>query len=241
MKKLSIIIPCYNECDSLRKLFEICREACLGKNFVEFVFVNNGSTDNSQVILDELICLPENKFFAKVVKVEVNKGYGYGILQGLFNSEGEVLAWTHADLQTDPKDVIVAYEVFENNLVNNKCIVKGERKGRPFFDALFTIGMSFFASIMLYGRFFDINAQPKMFNRKSLEYLTNAPNDFSLDLYLLYIAKTEGFKIQTFPVVFRKRLFGEAKGGGTFKGKIKLIKRTIKYISELRSKIKNGK
>jgi hypothetical protein len=77
-----------------------------------------------------------------------------------------------------------------------------------------------------------------MFSRKFYEeYLNeNAPWDFSLDLYLLYWAKKKN-TIYEIPVYFNKRMHGEAKGGGSFKTRIKLIKRTFKYIFELRKKI----
>ena len=80
----------------------------------------------------------------------------------------------------------------------------------------------------------EINAQPKVFRRNFYHNLLkkNAPDDFSLDLYLLLVAKKRGYKIQNIPVSFHKRLFGIAKGGGSLKGKFPLIKRTISYINK---------
>jgi glycosyltransferase involved in cell wall biosynthesis len=240
MIMLSIIIPCYNESGSIPKLLDICRESCKGKDFVEYIFVNNGSTDNSRAIFEQLFALAENRF-AKLVDVPVNKGYGYGILQGLYAAGGDVLAWTHADLQTNPKDVIDAFLKYDDALTDNRCIVKGNRVGRNVFDDFFTGGMSLISSILLAAKLNDVNAQPKIFNRKYMELWERAPYDFSLDLYLLYVARRNKIPIETFPVRFEKRLYGEAKGGGTFKGKIKLIKRTFKYIVQLRKDLRNNK
>lgn len=240
MTKLSIIIPCYNEAGSLPKLVNICMDSTANRSDIEYVFVNNGSKDNSQSIFNELLC--NTKYgFAKIVNVPVNKGYGYGILQGLYNATGDILAWTHADLQTDPKDVILAFDKYRNGLISNKCIVKGNRIGRNIFDDLFTKGMSLISTLVLRTSLNDVNAQPKIFNKIFLERMSNAPFDFSLDLYLLFVARREKFKIETYPVHFDKRQFGEAKGGGSLKGKYKLIKRTFSYIFELRKDIKNGK
>ena len=50
--------------------------------------------------------------------MRINKGYGFGILQGLAVAEGRILSWTHADLQTDPKDVVLAYELYKVELGN---------------------------------------------------------------------------------------------------------------------------
>jgi glycosyltransferase involved in cell wall biosynthesis len=237
--KLSIVIPCYNESKSLIRLFEACLEACKGRKDIQFVFVNNGSNDDTHIILAELLT-QEKYFFGKVVLVPENQGYGFGILQGLKQAEGLVLSWTHSDLQTDPKDVISAYESYKLELETNKCIVKGERKGRNLFDSMFTAGMSFYSSLMLKQSLWDINAQPKIFNRVFLDNLKNAPYDFSLDLYLLFVANRVQMCIKIFPVFFAKREFGEAKGGGTLNGKFKLIRRTRKYIIELRNDIIKG-
>ena len=66
--------------------------------------------------------------------------------------------------------------------------------------------------------------------------MEDPPDDFSLDLYLLYIARTNELSIIDHPVYFSKRLYGEAKGGGTLIGKWKLIKRTWTYIYQLSKK-----
>ena len=85
--------------------------------------------------------------------VQKNQGYGYGILQGLKEAEGKIIAWTHADLQTDPADVVMAFNEYRFDLENNLCIVKGERQGRNIFDNLFTAGMSFFSTIFFKPQF----------------------------------------------------------------------------------------
>ena len=233
MIELSIIIPCYNEGESIKTLFAKVLKVISIKDGVEIIFVNNGSTDNTQETLLALI-KNSNYQFLKCVKVEINKGYGYGILQGLNAANGEILAWTHADLQTNPIDIIDAYNKYEILLKENKCIVKGNRKNRNFFDNFFTFGMSCFASLILCKKVWDINAQPKIFNRTFFYSLKNPPFDFSLDLFILYSAIKNNINIKSFPVLFEKRLFGQAKGGGTLKGKFKLIKRTLIYILKLK-------
>jgi len=236
---LSIVIPCYNESKSLPRLFLACFNACKLRSDIQFIFVNNGSNDDTQIVLDQLLS-QENCTFGKSVNVPINKGYGFGILQGLMVAEGKILSWTHADLQTDPKDVILAYELYKVELESNHCIVKGERKGRNLFDNIFTGGMSMISSFFLNQKLWDINAQPKIFHRDFMNHLKNAPYDFSLDLYVLFVANRFNISIKSFYVFFSNREFGEAKGGGTLKGKFKLIKRTIGYINELRNDIIKG-
>jgi hypothetical protein len=97
--------------------------------------------------------------------------------------------------------------------------------------------MGVYSSIVLKKWLFDINAQPKLFHRSFLKEFVNPPLDFSLDLYLIHYFKTKNISVETFPVFFNKREFGEAKGGGTFKGKVRLIKRTFRYINLLKTHI----
>lgn len=225
--KLSIIIPCYNEELSLKKLVDNCLENI--NNDIEILLVDNGSTDNTYNCLLNLN-LPANII---PIRVKKNIGYGNGILFGLNHAKGEVLSWTHADLQTDVSDVIRGFNLFEKELIRQKCLVKGIRKNRNLVDSFFTFFMGIYSSIILNKWMFDINAQPKIFHREFLNQFNNPPLDFSLDLYLIYFFKTKKINIKTFPVIFNDRKFGEAKGGGSFKGKIKLIFRTLNYIHKL--------
>jgi dolichol-phosphate mannosyltransferase len=197
------------------------------------LLVDNGSTDNTGNLLKLLTKnIKEN---IKVISVPINKGYGYGILEGLKEAQGDILSWTHADLQTDLEDVLKGLEVYRAN--DGEVFVKGNRINRNKLDEFFTYGMQVIARILLNCKLNDINAQPKIFSRKFYEnVVSGAPEDFSLDLYFLYRAHTD-IKVKDFNVYFNKRIYGEAKGGGTLKGKWKLIKRTLSYMVELRKKL----
>lgn len=235
--KLSIVIPCYNEADNLVGLFERLHVAFGKANFpLEFVLVNNGSQDKSQDIFARLLADSQNDF-VKLIEIKKNQGYGYGILAGLNSSKGEFIGWTHADLQTDPLDAVVGYQKLINSPFPEHSLLRGKRMGRHPLDVFFTWGMGLVSSVVLRSSLKDINAQPKIFHRSLLEKMINPPFDFSLDLYLFWIAKKENLQIIEFPVTFSRRRFGEAKGGGTLRGKIKLVKRTWKYIFELRKRL----
>jgi glycosyltransferase involved in cell wall biosynthesis len=232
--KLSIIVPCYNEAGNIplivKKFSELLVEG------IEVLLVDNGSTDDSaEVFAQEL----QNTQGIKLVKVKENKGYGYGILTGLKEAQGEVLAWTHADMQTDPADVIAAYNKYlDADDINT--FVKAARKERKLLEAFFSFGMQILASIVLKTPLEEINAQPKLFSRDFYEsYLKQgAPDDFSLDLYVLYHAY-RNCKIITMPVYFNKRMHGEAKGGDSWVGRINLTRRTLAYLFELAKSLRH--
>ena len=237
MKVLSIVLPCYNESGNIINIFERFREILKDRSDVEVLMVNNGSSDNTSEIMAEELKKPENSF-AKVVDVKVNKGYGFGIMSGVNAAGGEYIAWTHADMQTDPKDVLAALDLIQQFPADAKVLIKGRRIARNILDTFFTFGMSIISSIALSTKLYDINAQPKLFHKSFLQKLDNPPDDFSLDLYLLYMARRLEYEIKEVKVNFAERLHGEAKGGGTLKGKFKLIKRTWSYIFKLKKELK---
>lgn len=237
MIQLSLVIPCYNESGNLPKLFE--RVAALRKALpaAEVILVDNGSTDKSPEAFARLQAETRDAL-VKTVRVEKNQGYGFGILSGLKAAQGEYLAWTHADLQTDLVDAARALEKALSAPDPKRVLVKGNRRKRNAFDSFFTWGMSAISSFALGTVVSDVNAQPKLFHRAFYDTFSDAPWDFSLDLYVLYRARRAGMEVAAIPVYFADRQHGESKGGGTLKGKIKLIKRTFAYIFKLKAQLR---
>jgi glycosyltransferase involved in cell wall biosynthesis len=235
---LSIVVPCYNESGNIPLIFSRFREVLGSRQDVEILLVNNGSKDNSAQVFEAELAKAQDARI-RVVNVPLNKGYGYGIMSGLREAKGTTLSWTHADMQTDPNDVLLAYDKY---LAANSdwVFVKGKRRNRAAAEQFFTWGMQVVASAALGTALDDVNAQPKLFSRTFFEahLATGAPDDFSLDLYALYWAHKK-CQIIEIPVFFNKRMHGEAKGGGSFKTRIKLIKRTWAYIFELQKALKN--
>ena len=135
--KFSLVIPCYNEGDNIPLLIKRLKDI-FTFNDIEIILVNNGSTDNTQSIMENCVRDSSN---IKVLNIKINKGYGYGILEGLKICKGKILGWTHADLQTDPADSLKALKLFDE-LETNKLFVKGLRKGRSYSDQFFTFFMS---------------------------------------------------------------------------------------------------
>ena len=232
MINLSIVIPCFNEAKSLPKLVKDFSKK-LKRRDVELILVNNGSNDLSETIL---LNLKKNYNFLKTIRLKKNNGYGNGVLQGLKKAKGQYISWTHADLQTDPYDVIIGFEKFKKEL-SPKIFIKGNRLGRPFKDVVFTIGMSIFETILLKNFFWDVNAQPNIFHKNFFNMLERIPLDFSFDLFFYFNAKKKNLKILRFPVKYPKRKFGVSHWNTDFKNKMKFIKRTIKYSFQLKKEL----
>ncbi len=235
---LSIIIPCYIEEKNIPLLLSRFSEVIKERQDIEVLLVDNGSTDNSAEVLNRLI---GEYSFARKVTVEVNQGYGYGILSGLAQAKGDFLGWTHADMQTDPLDVVKAVDIIKKNKCKKNIYVKGKRRGRSLFDLVFTWGMGVLETLYLGEKLSDINAQPNMFSRSFYEKWIDPPYDFSLDLYAFYLARKKHCRLIRFDVFFPKRIHGESKWNTGFKSKLKFIKRTLDFSVSLKNRIKSNK
>ena len=235
MERLSIIIPCYNESKSLPMLISRCKEVANKDSNIEIVIVDNGSNDDTSSVLDDLT---SGLTFITRVEIEVNQGYGHGILAGLAAARGEILSWTHADMQTDLGDALKGLDFFNSESNSEELFVKGKRQGRPLTDVFFTVGMSFFETLLLRKFMWDINAQPTMFHRKFFLTWNMPPKDFSLDLYAYYMAKKSKLVVKRFPVVFAERAHGVSNWNISFISKYHFIKRTLLYSFGLQKRMR---
>ena len=234
--RYSLVIPCYNESDNLSILIDRCKILLDNREDIEVLLVNNGSTDNTHVVLKDLL-RGVDQLNLRIVYICKNQGYGFGIVSGLKECNGDIIGWTHADLQTDPLDFIGAISIFENSNYSSDLFVKGNRINRPFKDVFFTRGMSLIEWAILGTRMWDINAQPTVFPKVFFTSLEDMPNDFSLDLFVYYKAISSGMRIKRFPVNFGLRLKGEGHNE-TLLSKLKYSYKTILYSIELRKRLK---
>ena len=225
----SIVIPCYNEEENIHNLFSTWKKTIEGKN-IEVIFVNNGSQDKSQDIFTELQKKNTDNQI-KVLNLKQNKGYGGGIQEGLKIANGDILSWCHADNQVSVLDITSLIEAYMTQN-NEKLIIKGRRRNRSFFDNFFTKNMGRAVKFRTGFNLTDINAQPKVFSKKAFDKNKDYSTDFLFDLDFLLNAIVNGFHILEKNVTNLDREFGQAKGGGTFVGKIKLTIKTLSYLIE---------
>ena len=226
-------MPCYNEEKNIPLIVKRFGE--IKEKDIELILVDNGSTDNSNKIIQKIVKKNSNIILAQVKK---NIGYGFGIYAGLKKANGEFMCWTHADMQTDLGDTIRAHKLIHKQKNPKNCFVKGKRRGRKLFDKFFTTGMSIFETAILRTRLFDINAQPNLFHKSFIDKIGEPPKDFSFDLYFYYKAKKLNYNVIRFPVLFKKRIHGESNWNTSIKGKYKFIKRTIDFTLKLKKLLK---
>ena len=100
-KKLSILIPVYNEEKTLLNILERINE-CKIENFdFETIIINDGSDDNTFNVIKE-----NSDLYDKVINLDKNRGKGYAVKSGLKIATGDYVIFQDADLEYDPKDFI---------------------------------------------------------------------------------------------------------------------------------------
>jgi dolichol-phosphate mannosyltransferase len=114
MKKLSIIIPVYNNELNIRTLYKKLSKEVLSKNNFEYeiIFVDDGSEDNSY---NELLKLREKNKNIKIIKFTRNFGAYTAVFAGLKYANGNCMLIIPADLQTPPKLILEMYSWWEKD------------------------------------------------------------------------------------------------------------------------------
>ncbi|MBA2479665.1 MAG: glycosyltransferase family 2 protein [Planctomycetes bacterium] len=228
MPELSVVLPCYNEAAGIPRLLHAYAEAGGGRDF-ELILVDNGSQDATAEVVAGLVATHP---FVRPIRIERNRGYGDGIMHGLRAARADVLAWSHADLQTDPADVFRAHDRFLA-LSDQHALVKGRRVGRRLGERLVSRGMQAIALLALRRLIREINAQPKVFHRSLLDHLPAPPTDFNFDLYVLYQARRSGWSFHEIEVLFPRRPFGISNWSATIGSRLRAIARSIRFMIAL--------
>ncbi|MFM1581052.1 glycosyltransferase family 2 protein [Helcococcus bovis] len=114
MKKITLVIPCFNEEKNIHPFFELCKNK-LNPNFkYEFIYINDGSKDKT---FDEITSLVTNNPNDEIIAINFSRNFGKesAILAGLKNASGDYISLIDADMQQHPKYVNEMVEILENN------------------------------------------------------------------------------------------------------------------------------
>lgn len=138
MKKVSVVIPCYNEEDAIPYYYEAMQvivKQMAKKCSFEFIFVNDGSKDNTLGELRNLSKIDKN---VRYISFSRNFGKEAGILAGLEASTGDYITTMDVDLQDPPELLNEMFEALESGEYDCCATKSTNRKGYSFFRKIFT-------------------------------------------------------------------------------------------------------
>ena len=212
-KKLSILIPVYNEDATIEELIRRVKDVPLKELEKEIVVVDDHSRDRSREILAKIEGI-------RVVSHERNQGKGAALKTGILNSTGDVILIQDADLEYNPQD----YEsLLEPILKGGVELVMGSRfllerprfftqKGDPFFSHYLGNLMVVSLTNFLYGqRHTDYEGCYKAFTKSLACALPIEANRFAFDNELICKSLRRGYKIAEVPIRYRPRLYSQGK------------------------------
>ncbi|MDO5078962.1 MAG: glycosyltransferase family 2 protein, partial [Streptococcus minor] len=136
MKTLSIIIPCYNEEETIRPFLAATQdiEAAMADKLVfDYIFVNDGSKDATLKVLRQV-----SKEYDNVHYLSFSRNFGKeaGLLAGLEEADGDLITVMDADLQDPPEMLIDMYQKIQEgyDVVGTR---RADRKGEPAIRSFF--------------------------------------------------------------------------------------------------------
>jgi len=201
--KLSVIIPVYNEVNTIAKIIERVKRVLIEK---EIIVVDDGSTDGTRGKIDSVPGI-------KILKHETNRGKGAAIRTGLAFAFGELVIVQDADLEYDPNDYLELIKPIEEgvadvvygsrNLGNNKSGMKAYKWGGVFLSHL---------ANLLYGlRITDEATCYKLFKTDILKGLSLKCQRFEFCPEVTAKLAKRKYRIKEVPISYNPRSFAEGK------------------------------
>lgn len=205
-KKLSIIIPTFNEAESLEELNKKIIQVLLALPFnYEIIYIDDGSTDKSFDILNEL---HQKNSKIKIIQFRKNFGKSAALAAGFTEAVGDLIITMDADLQDDPSEI--------PNLIDkiNKGydLISGWKQDRQ--DSMFKIISSkifnFTVSMLSGIKLHDFNCGFKIYRQ---EVVKNLDIYGEMHRFLPVLANQQGFKIGELKIKHNARKYGKSKYG----------------------------
>ena len=206
---LSIIIPLFNEAESLSPLYDWIKRVMDENKFsYEIIFINDGSTDDSWKVINDLKSKDD---CVKAIRFRRNYGKSPALFCGFEKAQGDVVITMDADLQDSPDEIP---ELFRMIKEDGYDLVSGWKKKR--YDNTFTKNIpskiyNATARKVTGIKLHDMNCGLKAYR---LDVVKHIEVYGEMHRYIPYLAKNAGFsKIGEKVVVHRKREFGKSKFG----------------------------
>ncbi len=222
--ELSLVIPFYNEQESLKELYNRIIDTIGDRNY-EIIFIDDGSLDESARVVDDLVYKNPR---VKLIQFQRNFGKAAALAAGFRACKGNVVVTMDSDLQDDPREIPNLIDKLDSGY----DLVSGWKKIRhdPLSKRLASKVYNFFTSLMSGIWLHDFNCGLKAY-RKEVVKTIQVYGD--LHRYLPVLAHHSGFRVTELPVKHHPRQFGKSTARFT-RGAFDLI--TITFLTRYRKR-----
>jgi dolichol-phosphate mannosyltransferase len=208
--KLSVIICCYNERNSIEEVIARSRQVNLGPGWdKEIIVVDNASTDGTREILQSL-----DAGDVRVIYHERNMGKGRSIRTGFENATGTHFFIQDADTEYDPfEQPLFCRKVEESNAaaVFGSRVLGGDIKSRYLRTLVGNRLITLLANVLFGGQLTDVATASKMVRADVVHDLHLEGNQFDLDFELPAKILMAGHRIEEIAITYRPRSYEEGK------------------------------
>jgi glycosyltransferase involved in cell wall biosynthesis len=203
--KLSVIIPVYNEKETILKILDKVQKVPIEK---EIIIIDDGSNDGTTEILKGI--KEEN---IKIIFKDKNDGKGSAIREGLKYVTGEIIVIQDADLEYEPMDWIKMVELIEKKDVDvvYGSRVLGKGKKSSFFFYLGGRILSIISNILYNAQITDEPTCYKMFKKNVIESINLKCKRFEFCPEFTAKVRKKGYKIYEVPISYNPRTIKEGK------------------------------
>jgi glycosyltransferase involved in cell wall biosynthesis len=205
--KLSVIIPVYNEVESIQVILKRVQDTQL---VYEIIAVDDGSKDGTRDVLATL----DGKNGVRVILHEQNKGKGAAVRTGMAAAVGDVLLIQDADLEYDPRDYAQLLEPINEGVAD---VVYGSRfLGRAhrvtmFWHMVANRMLTFMTNILYNTILTDMETGYKVFRREVLNGMVLHANSFDFEPEFTAKILKRHFRIFEVPITFNPRDYNQGK------------------------------
>ena len=209
--QLSIVIPAYNEAESLPVLLEQIQIVLKthAYHWAEIIVINDGSTDATAEVLDTLLETQTHRFMMHVIHFRRNQGKAEALIAGFAAATGHIVITMDADLQDDPGEIPKLLNTLNTE---NYDVVSGWKYPRKdplekrIFSFFFNRITAFFSGVKLH----DMNCGFKAYR---VEVVKGLHLYGDLHRYIPILAHQAGYKVGEVKVKHHPRRFGVSKYG----------------------------
>ena len=223
-KDLSILIPAYNESESLPELYElICSELIKLPIISEIVIINDGSTDNTDRVIRDLI-KDKKPISTRYICIQKNAGKTKAIKTALQYVDSKYILMMDADLQDNPKDI----QKFWNAITTTQhSLIVGNRKNRYTKNLIKKGTSKVMNALVKYLAGYEISDMNCGYKIMSYECAKSIPLKSDYHRYIPFLASINGYSVGEVEIEQELRKYGTSKYGKTG------IKRFIKSVLDI--------